>query len=271
MFNPTSTALSLSLSFLAPSVISSNTFVEFEFLFSLDFPPQVWAVSERADVQCLCKAFEDEVPHAYIADGHHRSASAYRVGMMKVSEAEARGVRSTGEEPFNWFLAALFPASQLRIASYNRVVRDLNGLHPSEFLEKIKVNFNCEILPNGEMLENAARPRQMGMCLSGTWYLIGPKDGTYDDSHPVSSLDVQILYDNILRPILGLDNPRDHKRIMYVGGVDGGGKKLHSLVTPAEGEEKATWAVAFLMHPLDISQIMAVSDARELMTPKSTW
>ncbi len=188
-----------------------------------------------------------------------------------MSEAEASGIRPTGEEPFNWFLAVLFPASQLSILSYNRVVRDLNGLHPSEFLEKIKLNFDCEELPSGKILESAESPRQMGMCLSGTWYLIRPKDGTYNENHPVSSLDVQILYDNILRPILGLEDPRDHTRIMYVGGVDGGGEKLHSLVTSAEGEEKATWAVAFLMHPVDIRQIMAVSDARELMTPKSTW
>ncbi len=222
-------------------------------------------------MQCLCKVFEDEVPHAYIADGHHRSASAYRVGMMKKVEAEAKGTCPTGEEPFNWFLAALFPASQLSVMSYNRVVRDLNGLNPSEFLEKIKPKFDCEKLPSGEILESTANPREIGLCLSGTWYVIRPKDGTYDENHPVASLGVQILYDNVLRPILGLSNPRDNKRIMYVGGVDGGGKKLHSLVTPGEGGEEAAYTVAFLMHPVDISQIMAVSDACELMTPKSTW
>lgn len=224
----------------------------------------VWPVRDPVAVFAIQKAFEG-VSTTYIADGHHRSASAFRVGEMKIKEAIARGEVVTGEEPFNFFLAVLFPSDQLLCMEYNRVVRDLAGFSEEEFLERVSVNFEVSKVANGGKVE-PDRLMEVGMCLRGQWYRLKVKEETYPAEDPVKSLDVQILYDNLLNPILNIGNPRADERIKYVGGIRGSGE-LQRLVTGSEG----AWAVSFCMFPVTVEQVMKVADADQLMPPKATW
>lgn len=230
---------------------------------------RVWPVKDPRQLRALQKGFE-LVPTLYIADGHHRSASAFRVGEMKIKEAIARGDLISGEEPFNHFLAVLFPASELRIMEYNRVVRDLNGFSVAQFLERVDVCFECRALELGEPRpERMEEKRQIGMCLFGQWYILKAREGMYDDD-PVKGLDVEVLYINLLNPILNIGNLRTDERIKFVGGIRGSGE-LERLVTPGASAAEDSWAVAFLMHPVSIEEVLTVSDNDLLMPPKATW
>ena len=195
-----------------------------------------------------------KVPRAYIADGHHRAASAARVGRTR----REKNPNHTGEESYNAFLAVLFPASQLRILPYNRLVADLNGLSPAQFLEKLKAA--------GTVTENApATPSQtaeVSVFLAGKWYGLSFKKPHGSD--PVSSLDVSMLQDRVLSPVLGIDDPRTSERISFVGGIRG-----TQALEKAVNEGKA--AVAFSMYPTSVSQLMDIADADQIMPPKSTW
>ncbi|CAB1100002.1 unnamed protein product [Ectocarpus sp. CCAP 1310/34] len=227
----------------------------------------VWVVRDPVDVFAIQKAFEG-VKTTYIADGHHRSASAFRVGEMKIKEAVARGDVVTGEEPFNFFLAVLFPSNQLLCMEYNRVVRDLAGFSDEDFLERVSVNFEVSKTPEGSKVE-PGRVREMAMCLRGSWYTIRAKEGTFPAEDVVKSLDVQILYDNLLNPVLNIGNPRADERIKYVGGIRGSNELRRLVTNPAP--EEGSWAVAFCMFPVSVDQVMRVADADQLMPPKATW
>lgn len=195
-----------------------------------------------------------QIPVAYVADGHHRTASAVRVGR----ERRAANPRHDGTENYNWFLAVLFPASQLRILPYNRSVHDLNGLDPAGFLDRVSKRF--------QISENAApaplRQGSVSMYLAGKWY--GLNWTPEQNADPISRLDVTVLQDNLLAPILGIDDPRTSKRIDFVGGIRGT-DELVKLVDSGRG------AVAFSMYPTTVAQLMDIADADQIMPPKSTW
>ena len=193
----------------------------------------------------------------YVADGHHRSAAATRIKVKR--DAEFPG--PSGNEPYNFFLAVIFPHNQMKILPYNRIVRDLNGLDPETFLARVSRDFSVH--PAGEA-KAPGRSREFGMLLGETWRLIEARPGTYDPDDPIGSLDVSILQRNLLGPILGIGDPRTDTRIDFVGGIRG-----------AAELEKRVWSgrysVAFSMHPTTIDELFAVADSGRTMPPKSTW
>jgi uncharacterized protein (DUF1015 family) len=212
----------------------------------------VWTVPDAA---ALVRAF-GSVPHSYVADGHHRSASAWRAG----KELRAKNPAHTGEEEYNWFLAVLFPSDQLRILPYNRVVRDLAGGTPAQVLERLAR------LGRLSPASDAAPPRSgvFGVYLDGEWHRLELDPAGIDRSDPIASLDVSLLQERILSPILGVGDPRTDKRIDFVGGIRGTAE-LERRVRSGE------MAIAFSLHPTTLDQLMAVSDAGQVMPPKSTW
>ncbi len=216
---------------------------------------RLWVIDDDEKVRSLREAF-GRVDSLYIADGHHRSASAFRVRNL-LKDANPN---HNGEEPYNHFLAVAFPDDELKIMGYNRVVKDLNGLAPGAFLEKVRVSFEvCET--------QTAEPdssHQFGMHLDGIWYRLTPRDGVADRSDdPVRSLDVSILQDNLLAPILGVGDPRTDKRIDFVGGIRGTGE--------LEKRCQKDMRVGFALYPVSVEQLIAISDEHAIMPPKSTW
>lgn len=196
------------------------------------------------------------MPATYIADGHHRAASAVKVGLKRRQENPGW----TGEEPFNYFLSVLFPDEQLRILPYNRVVKDLNGLTKEEFLQRISKDF--EVREIGEKAYAPAGKGEFGMYLEGTWYQLTAGEAVRSQD-PVKGLDVSILQDALLGPVLGIGDPRTDKRIDFIGGIRG----LKEL----ERRVNEDMAVAFSMYPTSIQELLDVADAGLLMPPKSTW
>jgi uncharacterized protein (DUF1015 family) len=213
----------------------------------------VWRVTSPQVIERLVKEFA-QLPCSYVADGHHRTASAARVGL----ELRANDPAATGNKDYDWFLAVLFPADQLQILPYNRVVKDLNGQSPAAFLQAVGKAF--ELRPNGS--PKPAQPGRIRMYLGGAWYDLAWKPAANAD--PISQLDVSALQDRILAPILGIDDPRTSKRIDFVGGIRGT-DELVRLVDSGKA------AVAFSMYPTTVEQLMAIADAGKIMPPKSTW
>ena len=215
----------------------------------------VWKIAAPGLVSRIRKAF-GTVPATYIADGHHRAASAVKVGLKRRQENPGW----TGEEPFNYFLSVLFPDEQLRILPYNRVVKDLNGLTKEEFLQRISKDF--EVREIGEKAYAPAGKGEFGMYLEGTWYQLTAGEAVRSQD-PVKGLDVSILQDALLEPVLGIGDPRTDKRIDFIGGIRG----LKEL----ERRVNEDMAVAFSMYPTSIQELLDVADAGLLMPPKSTW
>jgi uncharacterized protein (DUF1015 family) len=214
----------------------------------------VWVVSDPAEIERLTSLFAG-VPELYVADGHHRSASAARVGTMRRNEDSD----PTGEKVYDYFLTVLFPHNQLKIMDYNRVVKDLNGLSEAAFMDQVSQQFHLKISKE----RKPAASNSFGMYLAGTWYQITAKPGTFPVNDPVNSLDVAILQNNLLHPILGIGDPRIDTRIDFVGGIRG----MDELEKRVDNGE----AVAFSLFPTSIEQLMAIADAGEVMPPKSTW
>ena len=194
----------------------------------------------------------------YIADGHHRCASAVKVGLKRREE----NPKYTGDEEFNRFLAVSFPCDELEIMDYNRLIRDLNGYTLTQLLTKISENFNFEVVSGNEPYKPTEK-HTFGMYAEGRWYKLTAKDGTFDPNDPVSQLDVSILQNNLISPIFGIDDPRTDKRIDFVGGIRG----LKELERRAESDMK----LAFSMHPTTLDDLMSIADAGLIMPPKSTW
>lgn len=214
----------------------------------------VWVVAEEEDIAELERLFS-AVPALYVADGHHRTAAAARTGQA----LRAKAASPKGDEPFEFFMAVVFPHDQLQIMDYNRVVKDLNGLTPEQFLQKIGETFSVVEAPTAKPETVAS----FGMYLGGKWYRLTAKSGTFPAQDPVRGLDVSILQDNLLAPVLGIADPRTDKRIDFVGGIRGM-RELEKRVN--EG-----WAVAFSLFPTSLTQLMAVADSGQVMPPKSTW
>jgi uncharacterized protein (DUF1015 family) len=214
-----------------------------------------YVVDDPGLVARIKDAFAGLAP-LYVADGHHRSAAATRIKVKRDGERPGR----TGNEEDNFFLAVIFPHSQMKIMAYNRVVRDLNGLAADAFLARVGERF--AVRPDGP--KTPAAGREFSMYLDGRWYGLEAKPGTFDAADPIASLDVSILQQNLLAPILGIADPRTDKRIDFVGGIRG-----------TAGLEKKVgsggFRVAFSLHPTTIEQLFSVADAGKIMPPKSTW
>ncbi len=230
---------------------------EYDFVTEDGIANTVWVIREAE----VCQKLSDLLTDAgdfYIADGHHRCASAVNVAKMR----RECNPNFTGDEEFNFFLAVLFPANELEIMDYNRVVKDLNGNSQEEFIKKVADCFEVEKAP----CEGAYHPESkhtFGMLLGNTWYKLTAKNGTFDEANPVDRLDVSILQKNLLTPILGIGDPRTDKRIDFIGGIRGLGE-LERLVNNGA-------AVAFSMYPTTLDDLMAIADANMIMPPKSTW
>lgn len=210
----------------------------------------VWRVD--GDSSVWVEAFR-KVPLAYVADGHHRAAAAFRTGKQR-REANPK---HTGLEEYNWFLAVLFPETQLRILPYNRCVVDLNGLTPEAFLAKVKTIFKTEAAATPD----PSGAREVRMYLAGQWYTLSWEEFHSD---PVGRLDVSVLQDRLLAPVLGIDDPRTNTRISFVGGIRGTAELTKRVDSGRD-------AVAFSMYPVTVRQMMDIADAGQIMPPKSTW
>ncbi|BBE31889.1 hypothetical protein OSSY52_20300 [Tepiditoga spiralis] len=216
---------------------------------------ELWVVNNEEDVKKIQESFSD-IEKLYIADGHHRAAAASRTQKLM----KEKNSNHVGNEEYNYFLAAIFPHDELRVLDYNRVVKDLNGLSKDEFIEKISENFEIT-----ETKETPYSPKELhtyGMYLDKKWYILKPK--TVDESDPVKALDVYILQNYLLDPILGIKNPRKDSRIHFLGGIRGIG-------VLEEWVDNKDWKVAFSMHPTPLEQLIDVADADKVMPPKSTW
>lgn len=216
----------------------------------------VFFVVEEAGLVLRIREAFAALDHLYVADGHHRSAAATRIKVKRDGERPGR----TGREEDNFFLAVIFPHNQMKILPYNRVVRDLNGLDSAAFLAGVGEKF--VVRPDGP--KAPARSREFSMFLDGRWYLLAARAGSFDPADPIRSLDVSILQENLLSPILGIADPRTDKRIDFVGGIRG----------TAELEKKVLaggFRVAFSLFPTTIEQLFTAADGGKIMPPKSTW
>ena len=220
---------------------------------------RVWRIGDAARVQAIEQAFK-EVDATYIADGHHRAASAVKVGLRRREAQRAMGRKTTGDEPYEYFLSVLFPEEQLMIMPYNRVVKDLNGLTMEKFFTAIHESF--DVAKIGKEAYAPKRKGTFGMYIQGEWYLLKIKDHLLSQD-PVKGLDVSLLQDHLLGPILGIGDPRVDQRIDFIGGIRG----LGELERRVREDMKA----AFSMYPTTIQELFAVADAGMLMPPKSTW
>lgn len=230
---------------------------EYDFVAPDGFGHHFWVIDDPATIAKVTDEFA-KIPYLYIADGHHRSAAAALVGHEKAVSNPSH----TGDEEYNYFLAVAFPASHLNIIDYNRVVKDLNGLTPAEFLDKLKANFVVE--ENGTEEYRPEHLHNFSLYLDGKWYSLTAKEGTYDDNDPIGVLDVTISSDLILRDILGINDLRSDKRIDFVGGIRGLGELKRRV-------DSGEMAVALALFPVSMKQLMDIADSGNIMPPKTTW
>ena len=215
----------------------------------------VWVIDDKAVIEKLESAF-DGVSSLYIADGHHRCASAVKVAKKRREQHPDYN----GQEEFNFFLAIAYPDSELEIMDYNRVVKDLNGNSFDELCEKISRDFEIEKI---EKAESPKAKHSFSMYYDKQWYCLTAKEGTFDENNVVEQLDVSILQNNLLSPILGIDNPKTSDRIDFIGGIRG--------LAELERRANSDMVLAFAMYPTTIDDLMSIADAGEIMPPKSTW
>ncbi len=216
----------------------------------------IWVVDCPETVKKIAELFA-AVDYLYIADGHHRAASAVKVGLKRREQFPD----FDGSEEFNFFLAVLFDCDELEIMDYNRVIKDLNGNTQEQFVEKISEKFTVE--PAGDSAYKPENAHTFGMLLGGKWYKLTAKEGTFNANDPVEALDVSILQNNLISPILGIDDPRTDKRIDFVGGIRGLGE--------LERRASEDMCLAFSMYPTTLKELMDIADAGQIMPPKSTW
>jgi len=240
------------------SDIVTNNAPEYDFTAEDGFGHHFWVIESAETNATLEKLFEEKVPCTYVADGHHRTAAA--AGMS--TEFSAKNPNHTGDEPYNFFMAVHFPDNQLQIIDYNRVVKDLNGFTAEEFTAKVGENFIIN-----EISADIVKPEKLhdfSMYVDGKWYGLTAKEGTYDDNNPIGSLDVSVLSNCILEPILNIKDLRTDTRIDFVGGIRGLGE-LSKRVDSGE------MAVAFALFPVSMNQLMNIADTGNIMPPKVTW
>ena len=230
---------------------------EYDFTAPDGFGHHFWVIDDDATIKAITEEFAN-IPYLYIADGHHRTAAAALVG----AEKARKNPHHTGNEEYNYFLAVAFPASHLNIIDYNRVVKDLNGLTPEEFLGKLKEHFTVD--DKGTEEYRPAALHNFSLYLGTHWYSLTAKPGTYNDNDPIGVLDVTISSDLILRDILGITDLRTDKRIDFVGGIRGLGELKRRV-------DSGEMAMALALYPVSMKQLMDIADTGNIMPPKTTW
>ncbi|NLH52246.1 MAG: DUF1015 domain-containing protein [Bacteroidales bacterium] len=230
---------------------------EYDFTAADGFGHHFWVIDDEATIRRIVELFA-RIPYTYVADGHHRTAAAALVG----AEKRKNNPHHKGDEEYNYFMAVHFPDNQLRIIDYNRVVKDLNGLSPEEFLHRLNIHF--EVKEKGSQPFKPTHLHEFSMYLGRKWYSMEAKPGTYDDNDPIGVLDVTILSRLVLDEILGIKDLRTDKRIDFVGGIRGLGE-LQRRVDSGE------MAVAFALWPVSMKQLIDIADTGNIMPPKTTW
>ena len=230
---------------------------EYDFISDDGVGHKFWVIGDDGDIAAITAEFE-RIHAFYVADGHHRTAAAARVGAEKKEANPAH----TGDEEYNYFMAVAFPVSQLNIIDYNRVVKDLNGLSPDGFLARLSEDFT--VTEKGTEIYRPGRLHEFSMYLGGKWYALTAKEGRYDDSDPIGVLDVTILSDLVLDRILGIKDLRTDKRIDFVGGIRG-------LKALSDRVDSGEMAVAFALYPVSMKQLTDIADSGNIMPPKTTW
>ncbi|MBQ9077877.1 MAG: DUF1015 domain-containing protein [Muribaculaceae bacterium] len=230
---------------------------EYDFTAPDGFGHHFWVKDDTEVIAAITAEFE-KIPYLYIADGHHRTAAAALVGNEKAKQ----NPQHTGDEEYNYFLAVCFPASHLKIIDYNRVVKDLNGLTPAEFINKLENDFIVEEKGTAEYRPVALH--NFSLYLAGKWYSLTAREGRYNDADPIGVLDVTISSDLILRDILGITDLRSDKRIDFVGGIRGLGELKRRV-------DSGEMAMALALHPVSMTQLMNIADTGNIMPPKTTW
>ena len=218
---------------------------------------RVWIIDDNIVIEKLIKLFKS-IKYLYIADGHHRSASAVKVALKRRKQLG----KYTGNEEFNYFLSIIYPDTELKVFDYNRTVKDLNGLSEEEFFSKVEKSFYLSKSENNKPV-SPKNKHEFGMYMNKQWFILRAKDGSFDESNPIESLDVSILQNNLLNPILGINDPTKSERIEFIGGIRG----LKELENRADTDMK----VSFSMYATTIDDIMNVADSGKTMPPKSTW
>lgn len=230
---------------------------EYDFVAEDGFGHTFWVIDNQEDIDALTAIFA-EIPAFYVADGHHRTAAAARVG----AEKKANNPSHTGQEEYNWFMTVAFPDSQLKIIDYNRVVKDLNGLSPEQLLKALAEDF--EVCEKGAEIYKPGKLHEFSMYLEGKWYSLSAREGRYDDNDPIGVLDVTILSSLVLDKILGIKDLRTDKRIDFVGGIRGLGELSRRV-------DSGEMAVAFALYPVSMKQLVDIADSGNIMPPKTTW
>jgi len=231
---------------------------EYDFVAEDEIGHKFWVVSDQPMIAQIEKLFNEKVPFMYVADGHHRTAAAALVG----KEKRDKNPSHRGNEEYNYFLAVIFPDEQLRILDYNRVIRDLNGQTPEQLLARLEESFVVK-----DMGSNTYKPRKLhdfGMYLNGKWYSLTARPGTYNDADPIGVLDVTILTEKVLKPLLDIQDLRRSKRIDFIGGIRG----LDELKKRVDSGEMK---VAFALYPVSMKQLITIADTGNIMPPKTTW
>ena len=231
---------------------------EYSFIDENDFKHEMWIVDSDADIARITEIFTTQVEAFYVADGHHRTAAAARVG----AEKKSQNPDHTGEEEYNYFMAVCFPESQLKIIDYNRVVKDLNGLTASQLIGMLGKDF--DVMCMGKEIYHPEELHNFSMYLEGKWYSLTARPGTYDNNDPIGVLDVTVLSRLVLDKILGIKDLRTDKRIDFVGGIRGLGELSRRVDS---GEMK----VAFALYPVSMTQLINIADSGNIMPPKTTW
>ncbi len=238
--------------------VINNVLPENDFTTADGIQHTVWIIDDIDSVSKITEIFKNQIPFTYIADGHHRAASTAKLG----SELAEKNKNHKGDEDYYWILSVIFPDTQLRIMDYNRLVKDLNGLSAEEFLQKIEDNFVLIDAPSSPY--KPASIHHFGLYLDFKWYKLTAKSGTFDENDPVKSLDVSILQENLLDPILGIKDQRTDQRIDFVGGIRG----LGELEKRVDSNEMR---IAFSLFPVSLKELIAIADSGNVMPPKSTW
>ncbi|HDR51029.1 MAG TPA: DUF1015 domain-containing protein [Mariniphaga anaerophila] len=231
---------------------------DYDFTAEDGFGHHFWVINDPAKNKAIQELFATKVPSTYVADGHHRTAAAARIGLEKT----VQNPNHTGEEEYNFFMAVHFPDNQLQIIDYNRVVTDLNGLSDEDFLSELSRAFEVE--NKGAETFKPTRLHEFSLYLSGNWYKLTARWGTFNDNDPIGVLDVTILSNQVLVPLLGITDLRTSKRIDFIGGIRGLGELKKRVDS---GEMKA----AFALYPVSMQQLINIADSGNIMPPKTTW
>jgi uncharacterized protein (DUF1015 family) len=242
---------------IVEEVVTNNT-PDYDFTAEDGFGHHFWVVYDADKNKAIETLFEEKVPCTYVADGHHRTAAAARIGIEKT----AQNPNHTGEEEYNFFMAVHFPDNQLQIIDYNRLVTDLNGLSDNAFLAELNKAFEVENM--GTEIYKPGRLHEFSLYLSGSWYKLTARQGTFNDEDPIGVLDVTILSEQVLGPLLDITDLRTSKRIDFVGGIRGLGELKKRVDS---GEMKA----AFALYPVSMKQLINIADSGNIMPPKTTW